>query len=71
VADRLLTTRELAAWLGVSPETVLRRWRAGELPGFRIASNALRFDPDEVRDWLEGRRGVRGASFVEEMGGER
>jgi excisionase family DNA binding protein len=54
--DRLLTTRELAAWLGVSPETVLRRWRAGELPGFRIASNALRFDPDEVRAWLESRR---------------
>lgn len=59
MTGRLLTTRELAAYLGVSSETVLRRWRAGELPGFRIASNALRFDPDEVRDWLEGRRGMK------------
>jgi excisionase family DNA binding protein len=52
----LLTTAEVADWLGVSPETVLRRWRAGELPGFRLASNALRFDPLEVAAWLEKRR---------------
>lgn len=32
-ADRLLTTREVAEFLGLSPETVLRRWRSGELPG--------------------------------------
>lgn len=66
MTGRLLTTRELAAYLGVSPETVLRRWRAGELPGFRIASNALRFDPDEVRDWLEGRRGRPNGRQLEE-----
>lgn len=57
MTGRLLTTREVAAYLGVSPETVLRRWRAGELPGYRLSSNVLRFDPDEVRAWLEGRRG--------------
>lgn len=56
MTGRLLTTRELAAHLNVSPETVLRKWRRGEIPGFRIASNVLRFDPDEVRDWLEGKR---------------
>lgn len=33
VSKRLLTTRQVAEFLGVSPETVLRRWRAGELPG--------------------------------------
>jgi excisionase family DNA binding protein len=52
----LLTTREVAALLGLSPATVLRRWRAGELPGYRLASNVLRFDPAEVRQWLEARR---------------
>lgn len=57
MTGRLLTTRQLADYLGVSPETVLRRWRAGELPGFRIGSNALRFDPEEIAVWLEGRRG--------------
>ena len=53
---RLLTTREVADILGLSPETVLRRWRSGELPGFRIASNVLRFDADELDAWLEERR---------------
>ena len=52
---RLLTARELAAWLGVSPATVLRRWRAGEIPGFRIASNCLRFDRAELEAWLAER----------------
>jgi excisionase family DNA binding protein len=56
VSERLLTTREVAAFLGVSPETVLRRWRAGELPGYRLASNALRFRESEIEAWLEGTR---------------
>ena len=71
MTGQLLTTRQVADWLGVSPETILRRWRAGELPGFRIASNSLRFDPDEVRDWLEARRGVQTASVLDEIGSER
>jgi excisionase family DNA binding protein len=54
--DGLLTTRQVADYLGVSPSTVLRRWRAGELPGFRLASNCLRFDPDEIAAWLAERR---------------
>jgi excisionase family DNA binding protein len=48
----LWTTRDVAARLNVSPETVLRRWRRGELPGYRIASNALRFDPADIDAWL-------------------
>ena len=53
----LLTTREVAEALGVSSATVLRRWRAGEIPGFRIASNCLRFDRAEIEGWLQERRG--------------
>lgn len=53
---RLLTTRDVAEWLHVSPETVLRRARAGEIPSFRIATNALRFDEAEVAAWLERTR---------------
>jgi excisionase family DNA binding protein len=55
----LLTTRQVAAMLNVSPETVLRRWRAGEIPGYRIASNALRFDPAAVEAWLESKARLR------------
>lgn len=39
VTDRLLTTRETAELLRVSPETTLRYWRAGKLDGFRLGGN--------------------------------
>jgi excisionase family DNA binding protein len=52
----LLTTRELAAILGLSPASVLRRWRAGEIPGFVLSSNVVRFDRAEIDRWLASRR---------------
>jgi len=59
VSERpLLTTRQVATMLGLSPATVLRRWRAGELPGYRLASNCLRFDPVELERWLEAHRSI-------------
>ena len=52
---RLLTTRELAEYLGLSTESVLRRWRRGEIPGgIRLASNVLRFRSEEIETWLSG-----------------
>jgi excisionase family DNA binding protein len=54
--ERLLTTREVAEILGLSSETVLRRWRAGDIPGFRLGSNVLRFEAAEIDAWLEQRR---------------
>jgi excisionase family DNA binding protein len=54
--QQLLTTREVATMLGLSPATVLRRWRAGELPGYRLGSNVLRFSEADIAAWLEGRR---------------
>jgi predicted DNA-binding transcriptional regulator AlpA len=55
-ADGLWTTRQLAEYLGLSPAAVLRRWRAGEIPGFVLASNVVRFDPTEINSWLASRR---------------
>ena len=53
--DRLLTTRQVADYLGFSPETVLRRYRAGELVGIRLASNVLRFRESDLAAWLQER----------------
>ena len=53
MTERLLTAREVGELVGLSTESVLRRWRAGEIPGFRLASNVLRFDPAEIEEWLE------------------
>jgi excisionase family DNA binding protein len=56
MSECLLTTREVAEMLGLSSEAVLRRWRAGELPGFRLSSKVLRFRQSELTAWLEGHR---------------
>ena len=49
MTGRLLTTRQVAEHVGFSPETVLRRYRAGEIPGIRLGSNALRFLPQNEK----------------------
>ena len=53
--ERFLSTREVAAYLNVSPETILRWHRSGKLPGGRrLSSNLLRFRGDELEAWIEG-----------------
>ena len=52
----LLTARQLGEYLGLSPASVLRRWRAGEIPGFVLSSNVVRFDRAEIDHWLATRR---------------
>jgi predicted DNA-binding transcriptional regulator AlpA len=55
VTGRLLTTREPADYLGLSTESVLRRWRRGEMPGgIRLASNVLRFRESAIEEWIAG-----------------
>ncbi len=60
MTGRLLTAREVGELVGLSPESVLRRYRAGEIPGFRLGSNVLRFDPSEIDAWLESCKEKRG-----------
>ena len=53
--ERLLTARELAELLGVSPSTVLDWFEAGRLPGFELG-RAVRFRETEIAAWLEEHR---------------
>lgn len=53
--------------LGLSSEAILRRWRAGELPGFRLSTKVLRFRESEVLEWLDGRRVGLGPSRESEL----
>ncbi len=55
----LLTTRDVADHVGVSCETVLRRYRAGRLRGIRVGGRVLRFEAAAVDDFLA--RGARSA----------
>jgi excisionase family DNA binding protein len=52
---RLLTARELADYLGVSPETVLRWTRRGELPAIRLPGGMIRYREDALDGWLNRR----------------
>jgi len=47
----LLTTQELAKYLKIRPETVLRKSRKGELPAVKIGRQ-YRFDVDQINNWL-------------------
>ena len=52
---RLLTARAVADLLDVSPETVLRWTRRGDLPAFRLPGGAIRYREGELEEWLEER----------------
>jgi len=67
---RLWTTREVAEHVGLSSETVLRRYRAGELPGIRLASNVLRFRESAIETWLDGCEDARERGALAEVGVE-
>ena len=47
MSERLYTAREIAAFLGVAPGTVLDWWEQGRIPGFKFG-RAVRFDLEEV-----------------------
>ena len=53
---RLLTVRELAAFLGLHQKTIYDWSSRGELPCLRLG-NRLRFDPNDVLRWLSARKG--------------
>ena len=61
MSENLLTARELAEYLGLSTATVLDRWEAGDLPGFRLfgkKGGPVRFRLSEIEakleEWREG-----------------
>jgi excisionase family DNA binding protein len=53
-----LRVRDLAQLLGVSPQQIYKMAAKGEIPSFKVA-NAVRFDPQEIADWLREKYPVR------------
>ncbi len=51
--DRAITVSELAALLNLGKTAIYDMTRRSAIPHFRVAG--LRFDPQEVADWLRGR----------------
>ena len=55
---RLLTAREVAETLALTPETVLAWQRDGKLPAIKLPSGQIRFKQEELEAWL-GERSTR------------
>jgi excisionase family DNA binding protein len=49
--SELLTTIELAEYLKLRPETVIRKAKKGEIPAIRIGRQ-FRFDKNQIDNWL-------------------
>lgn len=62
-ASILLTARDVAELLGVTPATVLRWTRQGALPAVRLPSGQIRYRPEELDAWLL-RRATAGDSVA-------
>ena len=56
MTERLLTAAALGEMLGLSPSSVLDRWQAGDLPGYRLfgrKGGPVRFRLSEIEAALE------------------
>ncbi len=47
----LLTTKEIARYLRLRPETVLRKVKEGEIPAIKVGGH-FRFDKKQIDEWL-------------------
>jgi len=50
--DKLLTVKEVAEYLRLNRETVLRKTRKGEIPAIKIGYRSYRFYKDQIDGWL-------------------
>jgi excisionase family DNA binding protein len=53
--ERLLTARETADHLGISPGTLLRWTHEGVVPTVKLPSGTVRYCPKEIAAWLDSR----------------
>lgn len=54
---RLLTTKEAAAKLNMSPEFLERdRWAGATIPFIRIGMGAVRYAEDDIEQYMQARR---------------
>lgn len=54
--DRLITTKEAAKFLGVSPAFLERdRWAGAEIPFVRVGSRAVRYQLSELEAFVRSR----------------
>lgn len=58
IPEPFLSVKELALWLGMSDVWVYKAVEKNLIPFVRIGE-AIRFDPEEIRTYLNERRGIK------------
>jgi len=56
--EKLLTADEVAEYLRLNRETVIRKARKGEIPAIKMGYRSYRFYKDQIDDWLKGKAAV-------------
>jgi hypothetical protein len=56
MTERLLSRVEVAAWLDTPPKTLAAWAYAGRGPRYALVGKHARYDPGDVRVWLEARK---------------
>jgi PTS system nitrogen regulatory IIA component len=57
--DKLLTAGEVAEYLRLNRETVLRKARKGEIPAIKMGYRSYRFYKDQIDDWLKAKAEIK------------
>ena len=52
----LLDEFDMAELLKLTPRQVVRLAKRGELPSVNLPGGEIRFDPDDIRQWVESRK---------------
>lgn len=61
---QMMTTRQVAEWLNVSVQSVLRWHKDGSLPGYQLNGDGpVRFYQEEIEQWLQA-KGDRAVSVA-------
>jgi excisionase family DNA binding protein len=60
--DSLMTVKEIAALLRVSPQTLYKMLELGEIPAVKVGSQ-WRFDREKIKSWIEGQSSPSSANI--------
>jgi len=57
--EKLMTVDQVAEYLRLSRQVVLRKARKGEIPAVKVGSRSYRFYKEQIDEWLRSRSTVR------------
>jgi len=66
-----MTVDDMAEYLSLNREVVLRKVRRGEIPAVKVGSKTYRFQKEQVDEWLRSRASVGSERQAYPSGGER